>query len=227
VSSRRATSDSSPRMALRLRSPMSTGIGAVYTIRPGALDLAQVALYDTLCHTRPVPSLGFRRFEVQPAFLSSICAKAVSWPPQLAPDKLAPLTGGGTSLTLVATVANVALAIALRSWLHVSTAFQPLATPAVASATIIGMVAAIAYSLGQLTRGPIQSGPFLVIATVGMFLSWLPDLAIWATGRFPRHHGGRNPEPDEPAYSCRRLRGRRLVAIRPQIGGRGWGGRVE
>jgi len=24
-----------------------------------------------------------------------------------------------------------------------------------------------------------------VIATVGMFLSWLPDLAIWATAAFP------------------------------------------
>jgi predicted acyltransferase len=25
---------------------------------------------------------------------------------------------------------------------------------------------------------------FLAIATVGLFLSWLPDLAIWATGVF-------------------------------------------
>ena len=48
----------------------------------------------------------------------------------------------GASLAIVATVADVALAMALRSWLHVPAGFQPLTTPAVASLTIVGMIAA-------------------------------------------------------------------------------------
>jgi hypothetical protein len=90
----------------------------------------------------------------------------------------------GTALALVATVANVALAIALRSWLHVSAAFQPLATPAVASGTIIGMIAATAVFAWTARTRPDPIRTFLVIATVGLFLSWLPDLAIWATAAF-------------------------------------------
>ena len=90
----------------------------------------------------------------------------------------------GASLALVATVANVALAIALRSWLQVPAGFQPLTTPAVASVTIIGMIAAtVVFAWTAHTRpDPIRA--FLVIATVGLFLSWLPDLAIWATAVF-------------------------------------------
>jgi hypothetical protein len=90
----------------------------------------------------------------------------------------------GTALTLVATVANVALAIALRSWLHVSAGFQPLATPAVASGTIIGMIAATVVFAWTAHTRPAPIRTFLVIATVGLFLSWLPDLAIWATATF-------------------------------------------
>jgi uncharacterized protein DUF6069 len=90
----------------------------------------------------------------------------------------------GASLTLVATVADVALAMALRSWLQVPAGFQPLTTPAVASLTIIGMIAAtVVFAWTAHTRpDPIRT--FLVIATVGLFLSWLPDLAIWVTGVF-------------------------------------------
>jgi predicted acyltransferase len=90
----------------------------------------------------------------------------------------------GTSLTLVATVANVALTIALRSWLHVSAGFQPLAIPAVASGTIIGMIGATAVFAWTARTRPDPIRTFLVIATVGLFLSWLPDLAIWATATF-------------------------------------------
>jgi hypothetical protein len=90
----------------------------------------------------------------------------------------------GASLTLVATVADVALAMALRSWLQVPATFQPLTTPAVASLTIMGMIAATgAFAWTAATRpDPIRT--FLVIATVGLFLSWLPDLGIWVTAVF-------------------------------------------
>ena len=90
----------------------------------------------------------------------------------------------GASLALVATVADVALATALRSWLQVPAGFQPLSTPAVASSTIIGMIAAtVVFAWTAQTRSdPIRA--FLVIATVGLFLSWLPDLAIWVTAVF-------------------------------------------
>ena len=90
----------------------------------------------------------------------------------------------GASLALVATVANVALAMALRGWLQVPPGFQPLTTPAVASLTIIGMIAAtVVFAWTAYTRpDPIRS--FLMIATVGLFLSWVPDLGIWATAVF-------------------------------------------
>jgi hypothetical protein len=90
----------------------------------------------------------------------------------------------GASLALVATAADVALALALRSWLQVPADFQPLTAPAVASVTVIGMIAAtVVFAWTAHTRpDPIRT--FLMIATVGLFLSWLPDLAIWAMGVF-------------------------------------------
>jgi predicted acyltransferase len=90
----------------------------------------------------------------------------------------------GASLAVVATVANVALATALRSRLQVPAGFQPLTTPAVVSLTIVGMIAAtVVFAWTAHTRpDPIRA--FLVIATVGLLLSWLPDLAIWATSVF-------------------------------------------
>ena len=90
----------------------------------------------------------------------------------------------GASLALVATVANVALAMALKSWLRVPAGFQPLTTPAVASLTILAMIAAtVVFAWTTRTRpDPIRT--FLAIAVVGLFLSWLPDLAIWVTAAF-------------------------------------------
>jgi hypothetical protein len=90
----------------------------------------------------------------------------------------------GTSLAIVATVANVALALALRSWLQVPAGFQPLTTPAVASLTIIGMIAATVVFAWTAHTRPDPIRRFLVIAAVGLFLSWLPDLAIWVTAVF-------------------------------------------
>jgi Family of unknown function (DUF6069) len=90
----------------------------------------------------------------------------------------------GTSLAIVATVANVAMALALRSWLQVPAGFQPLTTPAVASVTIIAMIAATAVFGWTAQTRPDPIRRFLVIATLGLFLSLLPDLAIWVTGVF-------------------------------------------
>ena len=90
----------------------------------------------------------------------------------------------GAALALVATVANVALATALRSWLQVSVGFQPMTTPAVASLTIIGMIAATVVFAWTAHTQPDPTRSFLMIATVGLFLSWLPDLGIWVTGVF-------------------------------------------
>lgn len=90
----------------------------------------------------------------------------------------------GASLALVATVADVALAMALRSWLQVPAGFQPLTTPAVASGAIIGMVAATAVFAWTVRTRPDPIRTFLVIATVGLLLSWLPDLAIGVTAVF-------------------------------------------
>jgi hypothetical protein len=94
------------------------------------------------------------------------------------------LVVAGASLALVATVADVALAMALRSWLQIPVAFQPLTTPAVASVTIIGMIAATVVFAWTAHKRPDPIRAFLVIATVGLFLSWLPDLAIWAMDVF-------------------------------------------
>jgi cell division protein FtsW (lipid II flippase) len=90
----------------------------------------------------------------------------------------------GASLALVATVANVAMAMALRSWLQVPAGFQPLTTPAVASVTIIGMIAATGVFAWAAHARPDPIRTFLVIATVGLFLSWLPDLGIWVMAVF-------------------------------------------
>jgi hypothetical protein len=91
----------------------------------------------------------------------------------------------GAALALVASVANVALATGLRSWLQVPAGFQPLTTPSVATFTVIGMIAAtVVFAWTARTRpDPIRT--FLAIAAVGLFLSWLPDIGIGVTGVFP------------------------------------------
>jgi len=90
----------------------------------------------------------------------------------------------GASLTIVATIADVAVAMALRSWLHVPAGFQPLTTPAVVSVTIVAMIAAtVVFAWTARTQAdPVRK--FLKIATVGLVLSWLPELAIWVTAVF-------------------------------------------
>jgi Family of unknown function (DUF6069) len=90
----------------------------------------------------------------------------------------------GASLALVATAANVVVAMVLRSWLQVPAGFQPLSTPAVASTSIVAMIAATGVFAWVAQTRPDPVRTFLVIATVGLFLSWLPDIAIGVTSVF-------------------------------------------
>jgi uncharacterized protein DUF6069 len=91
----------------------------------------------------------------------------------------------GAGLVLMATVANVVIAMALGNGLGVPAAFTPLATPGVASATIVGMIGAtIVFAwVARVQADPRRT--FVLIATAGLIVSWLPDLAIWATRVFP------------------------------------------
>jgi hypothetical protein len=91
----------------------------------------------------------------------------------------------GAALVLMATVANVLIAMALRNELGVPAAFQPLSTPGVASLTIAGMIGATLIFAWLARAQPDPRRTFVLIATVGLIVSWLPDLAIWATAVFP------------------------------------------
>lgn len=91
----------------------------------------------------------------------------------------------GAGLVLMATVANVLIAMALRNGLGVPAAFQPLATPAVAIATIVGMIAGTLVFAWVARTQPDPRRTFVLIATTGLIVSWLPELAIWATAVFP------------------------------------------
>ena len=91
----------------------------------------------------------------------------------------------GAGLVLMATVANVLIAMALRNGLGVPAAFQPLATPGVASLTIIGMIGATLVFAWIARTQPDPRRTFVLVATAGLIVSWLPDLTIWATAAFP------------------------------------------
>ena len=91
----------------------------------------------------------------------------------------------GTGLALMAAMANVVIAMALRNALGVPAAFQALSTPAVASGTIVGMIGATLV-FGWVARSrPDPRRTFALIAGAGLIVSWLPDLSIWVTGVFP------------------------------------------
>jgi hypothetical protein len=91
----------------------------------------------------------------------------------------------GAGLVLAATVANVLIAVALRNRLGVPAAFQPLSTPSVATFTIVGMVGATLVFAWVARARPDPRRTFALIATAGLIVSLLPDLAIWATAVFP------------------------------------------
>jgi hypothetical protein len=85
----------------------------------------------------------------------------------------------------MATVANVLIAMALRNALGVPAVFQALSIPAVASGTIVGMIGATLVFAWVARTQPDPRRTFVLIATAGLIVSWLPDLAIWATAVFP------------------------------------------
>jgi hypothetical protein len=91
----------------------------------------------------------------------------------------------GAGLVLTATAANVLVAMALRSGLGVPAAFQPLSTPAVASATIVGMIGATLMFAWVARAQPDPRRTFVRIGTAALIVSWLPLLVIWATAVFP------------------------------------------
>jgi hypothetical protein len=91
----------------------------------------------------------------------------------------------GAGLVFMATAANVLIAMALRNGLGVPVAFQALSTPAVASGTIVGMIGATLVFAWVARTQPDPRRTFVLIAMAGLIVSWLPDLAIWATAVFP------------------------------------------
>ena len=93
------------------------------------------------------------------------------------------VVGGG--LVFMATVANVLIAMALRNGLGVPGAFTPLSTPAVASLTVVGMIGATLVFAWVARTRPDPRRTFVLIATAGLIVSWVPNLAIWATAVFP------------------------------------------
>jgi hypothetical protein len=91
----------------------------------------------------------------------------------------------GAALVLAATVADVLIAMALRNGLGVPAAFTPLSTPAVASVTVVGMIGATLVFAWVARAQADPRRTFFLIAIAGLIVSWLPELAIWATRVFP------------------------------------------
>jgi hypothetical protein len=95
----------------------------------------------------------------------------------------------GAVLVVVATGAEVSLAMVLRATFGVPSGFSPLTAPAVATATIVGMIGATVV-FGWLARvRPDPRSAFVRIAVAALVLSWVPDLGIWISGVFPHTTG--------------------------------------
>jgi hypothetical protein len=95
------------------------------------------------------------------------------------------LVAVGAGLAVVATAADVILAMALRSALGVPAGFSPLAVPGVASTTIVGMIGATVV-FGWIARvRPDPRATFVRIAAAALVISWVPDLVIGSTRIFP------------------------------------------
>jgi Family of unknown function (DUF6069) len=91
----------------------------------------------------------------------------------------------GTGTVLASTVANVVVALALANWLQVPAVFTPLRTSSVASLTVVGVAGAVLVFAALTRLHPNPVGAFRVVATVGLVISWAPDLLVWATHPFP------------------------------------------
>jgi hypothetical protein len=86
---------------------------------------------------------------------------------------------------LASTVANVLVALALASWLRVPSVFAQLQTPSVASFSVVGVTGAVLVFAALTRLHPNPVAAFRVVAAVGLVISWIPDLLVWATHAFP------------------------------------------
>lgn len=86
----------------------------------------------------------------------------------------------GALATVLATIANAAISIALRSIVDPSSEFMPLGLPSVIGLTIAGGVAATIVYGYILGRSPNPRSRFVQIAVVALLLSFIPDVALLA-----------------------------------------------
>jgi hypothetical protein len=91
----------------------------------------------------------------------------------------------GAAVVVTATVANVLIAMVLRSGLGVPATFTPLSIPFVAGFTVLGMIGATLVFAWVARTQADPRRTFVLIATAGLIVSLLPDLAIWAMAVFP------------------------------------------
>jgi hypothetical protein len=91
----------------------------------------------------------------------------------------------GAGAVVASTIANVLIAGALAGLLQVSAAFKPLQTASVASLTVFGVAGAVLVfaALARIRPDPVRA--FTVVAAIGLVVSWVPDLAVYAASAFP------------------------------------------
>jgi hypothetical protein len=88
----------------------------------------------------------------------------------------------GAGAVVASAIANVVIAGALDRLLQVPAAFTALQPGPVASLTVLGVTGAVLVfaALTRLRPDPVRA--FTVVAAVGLVISWIPDLALYATG---------------------------------------------
>jgi hypothetical protein len=86
----------------------------------------------------------------------------------------------GAGAVVASTIANVVIARALASLFQVPAAFTPLQPAAVGSLTVLGVTGAVLVfaALARFRPDPVRV--FTVVATIGLVISWIPDLALYA-----------------------------------------------
>ena len=88
--------------------------------------------------------------------------------------------------SVASSVANVAVATALRAILNLPSNFAQIAPPAVISITVVGVGAAVIVFgiVARVAADPVRTYTF-VVAPVGLIVSWLFDLAFYVSGALP------------------------------------------
>jgi hypothetical protein len=150
-----------------------------------------MALFGTLCHNRPIPSIWFKEENEMATPVRGLESgrrldAGVKPSYQLSRRRLVVV---GAVLAVLATAADVIIAMELRTALRVPAGFSPLTVPSVVSMTIAGMIGATVV-FGWIARvGPDPRATFVRVAAAGLLLSWVPDLFIWVTRIFPATTG--------------------------------------